>query len=168
MVAGDGGVKQVESGMPWREVLLVLAVSAAPVSELRGGIPLALTLGFSPAAAFFLALGGNLLPLVPLLYFLPKILRRVEELPGWLGRVGKHYLAWQARRGERIARWGPPALALFVLIPLPGTGLWTGAVLAALLGIPSRRAGPFLLLGVGLAGVLVLAASLGFLRVLGI
>ncbi|MGQ9700139.1 MAG: COG2426 family protein [Candidatus Bipolaricaulaceae bacterium] len=154
--------------MSWREVLLVVGVSAAPGSELRGGVPLALALGFSPAAAFLLALAGNLVPLAPLLYLLPKILRRVEKLPGRLGWVGKGYLAWQARRGKWVAQWGPPALALFVLIPLPGTGIWTGAVLASLLGIPSRRAGPFLLLGLGIAGALVLGASLGFFHIFGL
>ncbi|MBC7221795.1 small multi-drug export protein [Candidatus Bipolaricaulota bacterium] len=154
--------------MPWREVLLVLGVSAAPISELRGGIPLALALGFAPEIAFFLALVGNLLPLPLLLFLFPKILRAVEKLPGWLGRAGRAYLAWQDRRKGAFARWGPPALVLFVAIPSPGTGLWTGAVLASLLGIPGRRAGPFLILGVLLAGILVLGASLGLFRLFGI
>ncbi len=168
MVAKGGFLHQVESSVPWREALLVLGVSAAPVSELRAGIPLALALGFAPEVAFFLALAGNLLPLPPLLFLLPRILRGVEKLPGWPGRAGRAYLAWQARRKGLLARWGPPALVLFVAIPLPGTGLWTGAVLASLLGISGRRAGPFLVLGVLLAGALVLGASLGLFHLFGI
>lgn len=153
--------------MLWSDVLLVLGVSAAPVSELRGGIPLALALGFSPSTAFLLALAGNLLPLPILLFLLPRILRGVEKLPGWLGQMGKAYFRWQSRRHELLVRWGPPGLLAFVAVPLPGTGLWTGALIAALLGIPGRRAWPFLFLGVILAGGLVLLTSLGVLHLIG-
>jgi len=154
--------------MPWREVLLVLGVSAAPISELRGGIPLALALGFPPGVAFALALMGNLLPLPVLLFLLPRILDKVEKLPGRLGKVGRAYLAWQARKHGAVTKWGPIALAAFVAVPFPGTGIWTGAVVAGLLGIPGRRAGPMLFLGAVIAGGLVLGASLGAFRLFGI
>ena len=147
--------------MDWRDVLLVLGVSAAPVSELRGGIPLALSLGFSPKAAFFLALLGNLLPVPFLVFFLPKLIKVVERLPGRLGRMGRAYLAWQARRHRHLYAWGGLAVFAIVAVPLPGTGAWTGALIAALLGIPARRATLALALGVAVAGVLVLLASLG-------
>ncbi|MCS7240571.1 MAG: small multi-drug export protein, partial [Candidatus Bipolaricaulota bacterium] len=142
-------------------------VSAAPLSELRGGIPLALALGFTPTTAFFLALLGNLLPMPLILWLVPKLIHAVERFPGWLGEAGRKYLAWQERRHRRIVRWGPWALMVFVAVPLPGTGVWTGAVLAALLGIPMRFALLPLAFGVILAGSLVLLASLGFFRVFG-
>lgn len=148
-------------------VALVLAVSAAPVSELRGGIPLALSLGFSPEAAFLLALLGNLVPMPAVLVLVPRAVRWAARWPGPWGRMGRAYLDWQARRHRLIVRWGPPALALLVAIPLPGTGLWTGALAAALLGIPGRRAVLPLTAGVILAGILVLLASLGVLRLFG-
>lgn len=147
--------------MVWRDILLVLGVSAAPLSELRGGIPLALSLGFSPKAAFFLALLANLLPLPFLVFFVPKLIKVVERLPGRLGRMGRAYLAWQTRRHRHLYAWGGFALFAFVAVPLPGTGVWTGALIGALLGIPARRAAPALALGVVAAGLLVLLASLG-------
>ena len=145
----------------------MLAVSAAPLSELRGGIPLALSLGFSPETAFFLALLGNFLPMPALLLWGPKLVRAWARLPGVLGQAGRAYLGWQARRNRHLLRWGFPALTALVALPLPGTGLWTGAVVAVLLGIPGRRAVLSLSLGVLLAGILVLLASLGVLRLFG-
>lgn len=153
--------------MDWGGVGQVLLVSALPIAELRGGLPLALALGFSPAAAYALAVGGNLLPVPFLLLGLDRIMRLVRVLPGPLGRAGRWYLAWQQERHHaRFRRWGPWALVLFVAIPLPMTGAWTGCLAAFLLGIPLRRSLPRIALGVLLAGGIVLAASLGLIAVL--
>lgn len=154
--------------MSWQKILWVLVVSAAPVSELRGGIPLALGLGFSAEAAFFLALLGNLLPAPFLLFSLPKIVQKGEKLPGRLGRAWKAFLAWQIRRHQILGKWGVLGLAALVAVPLPGTGLWTGAILAALFGIPPGKAALALVVGAALAGAIVLGASLGVLRFLGL
>lgn len=148
--------------MDWRDILLVLGVSAAPLSELRGGIPLALSLGFSPQTAFGLALLGNLLPLPFLLWSLPKLIRIVERLPGKLGELGRAYFQWQLNRHRRLRSFEDFALFAFVAIPLPGTGVWTGALISALLGAPPCRAALALGLGALAAGLLVLLASLGF------
>ncbi|MFN3346311.1 MAG: COG2426 family protein [Candidatus Bipolaricaulaceae bacterium] len=153
--------------MSWQEVLAVLAVSAAPISELRGGIPLALTLGFAPEVAVLLALLGNLFPLPFLLWGLPRALPWLESLPGGLGRAVRTYFSWRRRRAAGLARYGPWFLFFFVAVPFPGTGLWTGAILAALLGIPARKAAGPLAAGVGVAGLLVLLGSLGVLRLFG-
>ncbi|GAB4310936.1 MAG: small multi-drug export protein [Candidatus Bipolaricaulota bacterium] len=145
----------------------VLLLSALPISELRGGLPLALALGFPPAAAYALAVAGNLLPVPFLLLGLDGIVRLARALPGPLGRAAGRYLAWQERRSQaRFRRWGPWALLLFVAIPLPMTGAWTGCLAAFLLGIPLRRSLPRIALGVLLAGGIVLAASLGLIAVL--
>lgn len=149
--------------MPWEKVLLVLGVSAAPLSELRGGLPLALSLGFSPGASLALSLAGNFLPLPFLLWGLPRVLPWLERVPGF-----RAYWAWRRCRAQGIARYGPWFLVAFVALPLPGTGLWTGAALAALLGIPPRKSAGPLMIGVLLAGILVLLASLGFIRLFGL
>lgn len=153
--------------MEWRAVLTVLVVSAAPLSELRGGIPLALALGFPPGIAWALALLGNLVPLPFLLWGLPKVLPWLEKLPGALGRAVRAYFSWRRRHARGWARYGPWFLFLLVAVPLPGTGLWTAALVAALLGIPGRKAAGPLAAGVGLAGLLVLLGSLGLLRLFG-
>lgn len=147
---------------------MVLGVSAAPLSELRGGIPLALGLGFPLALSFTLSLLGNLLPLPVLLWALPRLLPLLERSPGALARVWRRYVSWRLGKTAGILRYGPWFLLLVVAVPLPGTGLWTGALLAALLGIPPRKAVGPLIGGVLLAGVLVLLGSLGVLRIFGV
>ena len=153
--------------MDWLSLLKVVGLSAAPISELRGGLPLGLSLGLSPAAAYFLSVAGNLLPVPLLLWGLRRTLPLARKLPGRPGAWAARYLAWQERRHrERFARLGEAALVLVVAVPLPATGAWTGCLLAALLGIPPRRALPYIALGVLIAGGIVLAASLGLFSLL--
>ena len=147
--------------------LLIIGVSAAPIAELRGGIPLAISQGFTPALAFLLAVLGNLL-VVPVLFV---GLRYGEEL---LQRWGpsRALLEWlfarTRRKGRRIERAGPIALVLLVAIPLPGTGAWTGVIAARLFGIPMRKSLPWIAAGVLIAGILVLLVSLGLFELFGI
>jgi len=146
--------------------LLIVGVSAAPIAELRGGIPLAISQGFAPAAAFLLAVFGNLI-VVPILLF---GLEAAETFfLRW--RFSRMLMEWvlsrARRRGRLIARWGPVALVLLVAIPLPGTGAWTGAIAARLFGIPPRRAFPWIVIGVLIAGMVVLFASLGAFHLIG-
>lgn len=151
-----------------KEILWVLAVSALPLSELRGGIPLALALGLPPGEALLWAFLGNLLPIPFLLAFLPRVLLLARKLPAPFGPLVTKYLAWQERHRKSFVRFGPWALFFFVALPLPGTGVWTGALLASLFRIPLKAAIPPLLLGVGVAGILVLLASLGAFRLFGL
>ena len=148
-------------------ILKVVGLSAAPVAELRGGLPLALSLGIHPAAAYLLSVAGNLLPVPFLLWGLSRLLALLPRLPErWRGPV-ERYLAWQRKRHARkFARLGDVALVLVVAVPLPATGAWTGCLLATLLGIPPRRAFPLITIGVLLAGGIVLAASLGLFSLL--
>jgi len=147
--------------------LLILGVSAAPVAELRGGIPLAISQGCPACVAYLLAVLGNLL-VVPILFaglrYGEELLLRwrpTRALLGWL-------FARTRRKGRLIERAGPVALVLLVAIPLPGTGAWTGAIAARLFGIPIRKALPWIGLGVLIAGIVVLLVSLGLFELFGI
>jgi len=148
------------------QVVSVLGVSAAPVSELRGGLPLGLLVyGFHPATSFFLAVIGNLLPVLPLLLGLgwgERQLRRFTPLERPLDWV----FTRTRRKGRLIERYGSIGLILLVAIPLPATGAWTGAIAAFLFGIPPRRAFPLIVAGVLIAGVITLLASLGAFHLL--
>jgi len=144
----------------------VLLLSAAPIAELRGGLPLALALGFDPLPAYLLAVVGNLLPIPLLLLGLARFVPLLRRLPGRVGNLAERYCAWQVRRqGGRFERLGAWMLVLLVAIPLPATGAWTGALVATLLGIPPQRALPLIGLGVLLAGGVVLFAALGLIAV---
>jgi len=153
--------------MDFWNATICLVLSAAPVSELRGGIPYALSVGASPAVAFGLGVAGNLLVVPVLLWGFERgerALRRVR----FVGAALDLLLSRARRKGRWIERFGPAALVLLVAIPFPATGAWTAALAAAVLGIGPARAVAPIALGVLCAGVIVLLASLGVIRVLGI
>ncbi|TFH08555.1 MAG: small multidrug export protein, partial [Candidatus Atribacteria bacterium] len=87
-------------------------------------------------------------------------------------RVTRNIMEWvfarSRRKGRWIERWGSLGLLLLVAIPLPGTGAWTGTIAARLLGIDNKNALPWIALGVLIAGILVLFASLGIIHLLGL
>ena len=146
-------------GLPPEAVTLVIAMF--PIVELRGAIPWALTIGaLEWQRAYLLSVVGNMIPVIPLLLFLGPVseaLRRLtlfDRFFNWLFKRTRH-------RSRAFERFGALGLALFVAIPLPITGAWTGSAAAFLLGIPFRTAFPFILIGVCVAGGVVTAAVLG-------
>lgn len=142
------------------EELVVLIVSALPVVELRGSLPIAINLFHMPWQwAFFLAVLGTMLPVPFLLLFL-------ESLVKWISRVdsGKKLVNWvfqrTRRRGKIIKRYERIGLVLLVAIPLPFTGAWTGSIAAFLFGLKFNHALLSIFFGVIIAGVIVTALSL--------
>jgi len=147
------------------EWLKVLFVSAMPVSELRGGIPLALYLGFDPLTSYLTALLGNLIPIPFVLYTLNFVERFVQRTP--LSKLYSKLIERVERRRVAIEKYGYLGLTLFVAIPLPVTGAWTGALLSSILGLDRLKSFLFIALGVAVSGVVVLTSSLGILKVIG-
>lgn len=148
------------SNLDWYIFLL----SMLPVTELRATIPLAITWGMYPWRALGLAVVGNILPVIPILWLLKPLEKGLSYFP----RIGWYFQSflWKTRhKGGKIKKYGLLGLLFFVLIPLPGTGAWTGAILAWLLGLPYF--GAFLAISIGVigAGILVTLASLGLLQV---
>ena len=138
--------------------LLIIGVSAAPVIELRGGIPLALSQGFTPAAALALALLGNL-AVVPILLWGFQWIESLFMRWTFTRRILERIFARSRRKGRWVERLGSLGLVLLVAIPLPGTGAWTGAIASRLLGIPNKKAFLWIAVGVVIAGILVLSIS---------
>jgi len=142
--------------------LMTLLAATLPVSEVRGAIPLAIGIyGYSPLDAYLLAVFGNLLPVIPLLLFLGPVsefLRRCspgERFFSWLfARTRKKYI-------QDHENFGLAALAVFVAIPLPMTGAWTGCAIAFLLGFRFWPAFGAIAAGVAAAGVIVTATVVG-------
>jgi len=144
--------------------LAVCLCSMLPILELRGGIPLGHFL-LGPQhwlEIFFWASVGNLLPIYPLLLLLGPAERRLRR---W--RICDRFLAWLFARADRragaIRRYGSIGLTLFVAVPAPMTGAWTGAIVAYLMKLPLRYAMPCIIVGVLLAGGLVTLACLGLI-----
>jgi uncharacterized membrane protein len=140
------------------EFIHIMVLAMAPVIELRGAIPygMAHNLPFWPV--FIVAFLGNLLPVPPIILFIRKIftlLRRSRLLGPMIARLEeKAHL-----KGRLVNRYKTLGLFILVAIPLPGTGAWTGALVAAFLDIRLRRAFPAIALGVLVAGILVSAIS---------
>ena len=146
--------------MTFAEFLDVFLTAAAPISELRGAIPLAIAvLDITWPLAFLVAYAGNLFPVPFILLLLDPVSRLLSRI-----KIFERILNWifsiSRRRGGIIERYGAIGLVLFVAIPLPITGAWTGSIVAFLLGMKFRYAFPAIMLGVFIAGVIVTTLTL--------
>jgi len=133
---------------------LVMVVGALPISELRGAIPLALSLGMPLKQAFWLSVIGNSIPVIPALFLLEPVSNRLRRF-----RVWSHFFEWLFERTKKkadiIQKYEALGLAIFVAIPLPMTGAWTGAIAASLFKVKFRYAFFAILTGVIIAGIIV-------------
>ncbi|MEK7578578.1 MAG: small multi-drug export protein [Patescibacteria group bacterium] len=141
--------------------LTTFFVAALPLSELRGAIPLAiLKFGFSPYKALGISVLGNILPILPLLMGLEKISEYLSHKFYWFNR----FFNWlfertKIKHSKHFAYWGDLALFIFVAIPLPLTGAYSGVVAAFIFGIPLKHAFWSIALGVLAAGLIVTAVT---------
>jgi uncharacterized membrane protein len=138
-----------------------------PFSELRGGIPLALYYGFNPSAAFIIAFTGNLLPIPFLLIFLEK-LRSVAKKWRFTSSIYSKVEGRTEKKRELIEKYGYVGLTLFVALPFPVTGAWTGSLLAFLLKLNPLKAFVSIATGVTIAGLIVTLTAIGFSIALGL
>jgi uncharacterized membrane protein len=135
--------------------LIVFIVSMLPVSELRGALPVAINVFNMPwYFALPIALAGNIFPVPFILLFLER-LRRFSAKIGVIGDAMEKIFNLARRRTRLVEKYGRIGLVLFVAIPLPVTGAWTGSIAAFLLGMRFRDALPSICLGVLLSGVIV-------------
>ena len=146
-------------GLNLSDVLVVLGIAASPISELRGAIPVAMIgFDFPWYYAFLLAVIGNLLPVPIILLFLDKFVRLLSRV-SLLDRMMQWLFERTKRRGKIIQRYQRIGLILFVAIPLPITGAWTGALAAVLLGIDFKHAFLSTFAGIIIAGIIVTCLS---------
>jgi uncharacterized membrane protein len=140
--------------------LVVLVISALPIFELRGAIPVAINLFHFPwYYAFFLAIIGNLIPVPLILLFLNAIVRCLSRV-GFFDRFFRWLFEHTRKRGGIVERYERIGLALFVAIPLPVTGAWTGSLVAVIFGLKFKHAMFSIFVGVLIAGVIVTCLSL--------
>ena len=139
-----------------QKIAATVFVSMAPVVELRGGIPFGTALGLAPNAAMIAAVIGNLIPVPFIILFIRRIFQRM------LGRVAEYFEAKAEVRSEKVTRYRKFGLCIFVAVPLPGTGAWMGALIAALLGMKLGDSLAAIAAGVIIAGILVTGLTYGF------
>ncbi|MDO4732606.1 MAG: small multi-drug export protein [Bacillota bacterium] len=134
----------------WR----VFILSMLPVTELRGAIPLGLFWGLDPLLAYLWAVSGNFVPVVPLLLGLKAFFRFLAH-KGFFRKLVNWLRQHTAANQEKVRRCGMVGLCLLVAVPLPGTGVWTGALVASFLNLPFLPSLLSITLGELLAGLLV-------------
>lgn len=143
------------------KILTTLFISMVPVIELRGAIPYATGMGLSPWVAIPVAMIGNLIPIPFIILFIKKIFAWMRKASPKLNKVVDKLEAKAEKNKEKVLRYAFWGLVIFVAIPLPGTGAWTGALVAAMLDMPLKKAFPSVVLGVLVAGFIVAFVSYG-------
>lgn len=148
--------------------LKTILLAMIPINELRGTIPLAITVfHFFPLKALFLSVLGNIIPVFLLLWFW----KSLSECLMKKSKVINKFFNWLFKRTrkrfyKKYSLYGNLALILLVAIPLPFTGAWTGTIAAFLFGIPYCRSLGLIFLGVVIAGVVVTIATTGIMAII--
>lgn len=153
-----GGLTSIAFG----KQILVFVISLMPILELRGGLIAAALLGISPLQSYIICIIGNLVPIPFILFLINKILnwmrnsKHFNKMASWLDKkVEKH-------KGQ-IEKFGYLGIVLFVGIPLPGTGAWTGSLIASVLEMDKKKTFLSVLVGVFMASVIMMIFSYGLL-----
>ena len=163
----------------FKKLIWVFIISMVPIIELRGAIPVGCSMGLKVFPNFLCAVIGNLLPVPFILLFIPQVLNFMEKhrifprIVGWVQKKAHRGVEKMAASSEEKKDeegrlpWGQCiALLAFVAVPLPGTGAWTGALVASTFGMKKRYSFPCIVVGVLIAGTLVSLISYGVLSAL--
>lgn len=151
------------TGMAFGKELVVFIISLMPILELRGGLIAASLIGLDPIPSYIISIIGNILPVPFILLFMSSILNWMRN-----SKYFKKIAAWLDKKVEKnktkiesLGFWG---LVLFVGIPLPGTGAWTGCLVASVLQMDRKKAFLATLLGVIMASIIMMFISFGLLK----
>ena len=152
------------TGTTLGKLISTFFISMVPVVELRLGLPYGIALGLDYPLALLAALIGNMVPVPFIIVYIRRIFiwirRHWERLDGFITKhENKAHL-----KGETVRKYGPLGLLIFVAIPLPGTGAWTGALIAALLDMRLKHAVPSIFLGVCIAAGIMTALTFGVIH----
>ena len=148
-------------GTVWENVLMTFLVSMVPVIELRGARPAAVLAGLDIRVALITAIIGNLVPVPFIIIFIRKIFKWLQAKSQRLGNMVRRMEAKADAKKAQVLKYEFWGLMILVAIPLPGTGAWTGALVAAMLDMQLKRAFPAIAAGVVTAGLIVTIATYG-------
>ena len=156
LIGAFGGITSLAYG----KELLVFIISLLPILELRGGLIAAALLGLHPVRAYIISIIGNILPVPFILLFITKIMDWMRKskvsffnkFVGWLDKKVE-------KNKDKIEKYGYWGLVLFVGIPLPGTGAWTGCLIASVLELDKKKSFGTCMIGVFLASIIMMIAT---------
>ena len=144
-----------------KHLIYIFAISMVPVVELRGAIPIGVGLGVPLPLVLVTAMVGNLTPVPVLILFTRQVFKWLRQKSERLGRLVARLEQKAASKEELLKRYELLGLCILVAIPLPGTGAWTGALVAAMFNIRLKYAFPVIALGVLIAGIIVSLVTYG-------
>lgn len=142
----------------------VLLTATLPVIELRGAIPVGISLGLSPIHAMFISFIGSMIPVPFILFAVRPIFNYLKKTKLFKKSVYK-ITDKSFKKSGKIKKYGVWGLLIFVAIPLPGTGVWSGSLAAALLNLRFKWAFPAIFVGNLIAGILIMGISYGVFSV---
>lgn len=160
IVGAFGGLSSIAYG----KEILVFIISLMPILELRGGLIAAALLDMNPVTSYIISIIGNIIPVPFILLLITKILAWMRKskisilnkFANWLdGKVEKH-------KGQ-IEKFGYLGVVLFVGIPLPGTGAWTGSLIASVLELDRKKTFLSVMIGIFIASIIMMLLSFGIL-----
>ena len=144
-----------------RPEVIIFIVSLLPILELRGGILVGFLLGMDLLPSFIIAFIGNIIPVPFILMFIKFIFKKLKKtrMKGFIEKIENKAMS----KSDQIQKYAYLGLFLFVGIPLPGTGAWTGSLIAALLEMDNKKSFGIIVLGVIMAGIIISILSYGVL-----
>ena len=151
----------VFSGANIGSLMMTLLIAMTPVLELRAAIPAGVIAGLDLRLVVATAIVGNLIPIPFIIVFIRRIFKWMQTKSERLAQVVKRMEEKADRKKDKVLRYEFWGLMLFVAIPLPGTGAWTGALIAAMLDMQLKRAFPAIAAGVAIAALIVTVATYG-------
>ena len=143
------------------KIIMTFLISMVPVVELRGAIPIGVAHGLNFWVAIAVSIVGNLVPVPFIIIFIRKIFTWLRTKSAWLNNLVTRLENRALKKTDTVRKFKFWGLFIFVAIPLPGTGAWTGALVAAMLEMRVKDAFPAIALGVLTAGIIVAFVTYG-------
>lgn len=143
-------------------------IAMIPITEIRASIPIAITVyEMNPFAALFYSVLGNIVAGAFVIFFVERILQSILDFSPFLNNLWQKYInRIHTNNRKKFEKWGSVILVTFVAIPLPMTGIFTGAVAASIFQIPFRKAWPLLALGSLISGIIVTLVTVGAINII--
>ena len=142
------------------KILITFLMSMVPIIELRGALPSGVAMGLSPWTAFAVSVIGNMVPVPFIILFIRRIFEWMKRFDAFRS-IAERLEAKAQKHEDKIVKYEALGLFLLVALPLPGTGAWTGSLVAAIFDLRLRSAVPVIFAGVVTAGLIVLFITYG-------
>lgn len=146
-------------------IIATFCISMVPIIELRGGLPYGITLGLEYPIALVAAIFGNMVPVPFIIVYIRHIFSWLRKRSMWWDEKIDRLEKKAHLKGRVVRKYSTVGLCILVAIPLPGTGAWTGALVAAVLDMRLKKAVPAIFLGVCIAAAIMTAVTFGLLHI---